>query len=110
MLSRTTTTAARATVSRPRYDRAGAEGSWSRTWTTTARKPPTARIGHHQRPTDRAAWRERGPGSTNGAQPGACQPGGGWLQPMRGFTSLLLHEGVGWRWAARPSTGVRGRA
>src|SRR5215217_886549 len=110
MVSRTTTTAARATVSRPRYDRPGAEWSWSRTWTTTARKPPTARIGHHQRPTERAAWRERGPGSTSGAQAGACQPGGGWPQPMRGFTSLLLQVGsVGGGRRIRPRVGPGSR-
>src|SRR5215211_6003147 len=56
----------------------------------TARKPLRAAVGHSQRPTERAAWRGRGPGSASVAQPGRWgwpQLGGGWPQPMRGFTS-----------------------
>src|SRR5215218_724376 len=114
MVSRATTAAARALVTRPWADRPGAGSSWSRTWTTTARKPATVTVGHHQRRSDWAAWRGVGPWSTSGAHPGRggwAQPVGGWSQPMRGFTSMLLHDGGGWRWAARPSTGrVRDRA
>src|SRR5215218_8668164 len=114
MVSRATTAAAAAMASRLGPDRPGAGSSWSRTWTTTARKPAAVTVGHHQRRSDRAAWRGVGPWSTNGAQPGRwgwAQPVDGWPQPMRGFTSLLLHVGSGWRWAARPSTGgVRDRA
>src|SRR5512132_4111086 len=96
MVNRATTAAARAMVTRPGPDRPGAGSSWARTWTTTARKPPTVRIGHHQRPNVRAAWRGRGPWSPSGAHPGRggwAQPVGGWPQPMRGFTTLLLHDG-----------------
>src|SRR5215216_3193377 len=94
MVSRATTVAARVTVSRPRYESPGAEGSWSRTWARTARKPLMVRLGHHQRPNDRAAWRGRGPGPTSGAQLGACQPWGGWPQPMRRFTSSSFTNGL----------------
>src|SRR5215218_1830557 len=114
MVSRATTAAARALVTRPWADRPGAGSSWSRTWTTTARKPATVTVGHHQRRSDWAAWRGVGPWSTSGAHPGRggwAQPVGGWSQPMRGVTSMLLHDGGGWGWAARPSTGrVRDRA
>src|SRR5215207_8504693 len=113
MVSRATTAAARATVTRAGPDRPGVGSSWSRTWTRTARKPAMVTVGHHQRRSDRATLRGRGPWSTNGAHPGRwgwAQPVGGWPQPMRGFTSLLLHLRSGWRWAARPSTGGSGIA
>src|SRR5215218_8351094 len=109
MVSRATTAAARAMVTRPGPDRPGAGSSWSRTWTTTARKPPTVRIGHHQRPSDRAAWRGVGPWSTSGAHPGRwgwAQPGGGWPQPMRGFTTCSFAWGrVGGGRRVRPRVG-----
>src|SRR4029453_15041914 len=96
MVSRATTAAARATVSRPRGDSPGAAGSWSTTWVMTARKPVTVRVGHHQRARVRAAWGVRGSGATSGAHPGSWgwpEPEGGWPQPMRGFTRLLLPRG-----------------
>src|SRR4029450_5768965 len=97
MVSRTTTTAARATVSRPRYDRPGTEGSWSRTWTTTARKPLTARVGHSQRASDRAAGGGEGAGGGGGGGgPGGGPGGGGWSGPSR--------------WVIGPSRDERARA
>src|SRR5512132_2629817 len=95
-------------VTRAGPDGPGAGSSWSRTWTTTARKPATVTVGHHQRRSERAAWRGRGPWSTRGAHPGRWgQPVGGWSQPMRGFTTCSFTTGE-WRWAARPSTGGPG--
>src|SRR5215217_5307202 len=124
MVSRATTAAARAMLTRAGPDRPGAGSSWSRTWTTTAMKPPTVRIGHHQRRSDPAAWRGRGPWSTSGAHPGRggwAQPVGGWPQPMRGFThapSRGLLGGLavggasvhGWGPGSRRHTGAQGWA
>src|SRR5215211_5482529 len=63
MLSRTTTTAARAMVSRPRVDRLGPGWSWPRM------KPARATVGHHQRATDPAIRTGSEPSSASGFQP-----------------------------------------
>ena len=97
-VSRMRTAAARAMVHRPRSDRPGAGSSWPRTKPVTTRKPLTARVGHSQRPTDRAVWRGRGPGSTSGVHPvwwGGPQPGG-WLQPLRACMCCSFTRGMDW--------------
>src|SRR5215218_9083400 len=109
MVSRATTAAAAAMASRLGPDRPGAGSSWSRTWTTTARKPATVTVGHHQRPNARAAWRGWGPWSTSGAHPGRwvwAQPVGGWPQPMREFTTCsFTWDRVGGGRRVRPRVG-----
>ena len=127
MVNRMTTAAARAIVSRPRSDRPGAGSSWPRTKPATTRKPPTARVGHSQRPTERAVWRGRGPWSTSGAHPGAqpeetgpsgCEcsraaPSRGGLAvggaSVHGVRGRAAAPGPGWAtWSGRPAAAAEG--